>query len=45
MELCTKDEDSWEDLNFKCPYFSEELISQDKLINHMGNKHTMVIFL
>ena len=45
MEICTEDEDSWEDKNFKCPYCSQELISQDNLIKHMRNKHSMVIFL
>ena len=45
MELCTEDEDSWEEKNFKCPYCSQELISQDNLIKHMRNEHAMVIFL
>ena len=44
MEICNKDEDSWEDKNFKCPCCSQELISQDNLIKHMRNKHSMVIF-
>ena len=37
MELCTEDEDSWEDKNFKCPYCNQELIIQDNLIKHMRN--------
>ena len=47
MEVYTEDEDSWEDKNFKCPYCSQELISQDNLIKHMRNKnkHSMIIFL
>ena len=45
MEMCNEDEDSWEDENFKCPYCSQELISQDNLIKRMRNKHSMVIFL
>ena len=44
MEICTEDEDSWEDKNFKWPYCSQELISQDNLIKHMSNKHLKVIF-
>jgi hypothetical protein len=46
MEMGNEDEDSWEDKkNFKCPYCSQELISQDNLIKHMRNKPSMVIFL
>ena len=45
MEIYTEDEDSWEDKNIKCPYCSQELISQDNLTKHMRNKHSMVILL
>ena len=47
MKMCNEDDDSWKDKkkNFKCPYCSQELISQDNLIKHMRNKHSMVIFL
>ena len=45
MELCTEYEESREDKNFKCPYCSQELISQDNLIKHMRNKHSMIILL
>ena len=45
IEMCTEDEDSWEEQNFKCPHCSQELISHDDLIKHMENKHSMVIFL
>ena len=45
MELCTENKDSWEDKNYKCPYSSQELITQDNLIKHMRNKHAMTVFL
>ena len=45
MEMCTEDKDIWEDNNFKCPYCSQELISQKNLNKHLRNKHSMVIFL
>ena len=44
MEMCTEDEDSWIDQNFKCPYGSQEVISQDNLIKHMGNDNLMGFF-
>ena len=45
MEMCTQDKDSWEDKNFKCPYCSQELISQDNLIKHIRNKHFLYNFI
>ena len=45
MEMWAEDEDSWEDQNFKFPYCCQKLICQDNLTKHMGNKHSMAIFL
>ena len=45
MEMCIEDEDSLEEQNFKCPYCNPQLISQDNVIKHMENKHSMVIIL
>ena len=45
MEMCNEDEDSLEQQNFKCPYCSPELISQDNVIKDMENKHSMFIIL
>ena len=46
MEMCNEDEDEdGKTKNFKYPYCSQELISQDNIIKHIRNKHSMVIFL
>ena len=45
MEMCTEDEDSLEEQNFKCPYCSQEFVSRDNIIKHMENKHSIGIIL
>ena len=45
MDKCSEDEDNVEEENYKCPYCSQEFVSQDDVIKHMETKHKIVTIL